>query len=219
MPASKRGPAGWAIARDWANRDSFQLCTLAVSLPYSSLERDFCRRRQTPRKRREDNISAQRPEIGDHHAREMAVGAQFGRVQASAKVSARARSLLISYAAGEPRYASRNCVTSSSGLIHRGSPPSSSSERDFCRRRLAREKGPEDDVSAQRPEIGDHHTREMAAKTAFLLASYQLRVSGDWVVADAVGAKPVSGRNFPANRTKIPCSLGRHVRNEGDCSA
>ena len=139
MPASKRGPAGWAIARDWANRDSFQLCTLAVSLPYSSLERDFCRRRQTPRKRREDNISAQRPEIGDHHAREMAVGAQFGRVQASAKVSARARSLLISYAAGEPRYASRICVTSSSSLIHRASPPSSSSERDFCRRRLARQ--------------------------------------------------------------------------------
>ena len=60
--------------------------------------------------------------------------------------------------------------------------PSSSLERDFCRRRLARQKGPEGDVSAQRPEIGDHHTREMAAKTAFLLASYQLRVSEDWVV-------------------------------------
>jgi hypothetical protein len=58
-------------------------------------------------------------------------------------------------------------------------------ERDFCRRRLAREKGPEDDVSAQRPEIGDHHVREMAAKTAFLLTSCQLRVSEDWVVADA----------------------------------
>ena len=28
--------------------------------------------------------------------------------------------------------------------------------------------------------------REMAAKMAFLLASYQLRVSEDWVVADAV---------------------------------
>jgi hypothetical protein len=51
-------------------------------------------------------------------------------------------------------------------------PPSSSLERDFCRRRLARQKGPEDDVSAQGPEIGDHHTREMAAKTAFLLAGY-----------------------------------------------
>ena len=41
------------------------------------------------------------------------VGAQFGRVQASAKVSARARALLISYAAGEARHASRICVTSS----------------------------------------------------------------------------------------------------------
>jgi hypothetical protein len=29
----------------------------------------------------------------------------------------------------------------------------SSLERDFCRRRLARQKGPEGDVSAQRPEI------------------------------------------------------------------
>src|SRR6516225_7033072 len=54
----------------------------------------------------------------------------------------------------------------------------SSLERDFCRRRLARQKGPEDDVSAERPEIGDHHTREMAAKTAFLLAVNLLRVSG-----------------------------------------
>jgi hypothetical protein len=63
--------------------------------------------------------------------------------------------------------------------------PCSSLERDFCRRRLARQKGPEDGVSAQRPEIGDHHKRKMAAKTAFLLASYQLLVSGDWVVADA----------------------------------
>ena len=53
----------------------------------------------------------------------------------------------------------------------RASPPSSSLERDFCRRRLAHKKGPEDDVSGQRPEIGDHHTRETAAKTAFLLAS------------------------------------------------
>ena len=60
--------------------------------------------------------------------------------------------------------------------------PYSSLERDFCRRRLARQKGPEDDVSAQRPAIGGHHMREMAAKRAFLLASYQLRVSEDWVV-------------------------------------
>jgi hypothetical protein len=63
--------------------------------------------------------------------------------------------------------------------IAAASPPSPSLERDFRRRRLARQKGPEDDVSAQRPEIGDHHTREMAAKTAFLLANYQLRVSTD----------------------------------------
>ena len=56
--------------------------------------------------------------------------------------------------------------------------PYSSLERDFCRRRLARQKEPEGDVSAQSPEIGDHHTREMATKTAFLLASYQLRAPG-----------------------------------------
>ena len=45
-------------------------------------------------------------------------------------------------------------------------------------------KGPEVDVSAQRPEIGDHHAREIAAKTAFLVASCQLRVSEDWVVGE-----------------------------------
>ena len=50
-------------------------------------------------------------------------------------------------------------------------------------------RGPEDDVSAQRPEIGDHHSREMAAEMAFLLASYQLRVSEDWVVV-APGLEP-----------------------------
>ena len=43
----------------------------------------------------------------------------------------------------------------------------------------APKRGSEDGVSAQRPEIGDHDTRVMAAKTAFLLASYQLRVSMD----------------------------------------
>ena len=53
-------------------------------------------------------------------------------------------------------------------------------------------KGPEADVSKQRPEIGDHDARGMAAKTAFLLASYQLRVSEDWVVADAVERNRVS---------------------------
>jgi len=62
----------------------------------------------------------------------------------------------------------------------------SSLERDFCRRRQTRKKGARGDVSKQRPEIGDHDAREMAAKTAFLLASYQLQVSEDWVVADAV---------------------------------
>jgi hypothetical protein len=35
----------------------------------------------------------------------------------------------------------------------------------------------------------------MAAKMAFLLASYQLRVSGDWVVADAVACELVSRGN------------------------
>jgi len=62
-------------------------------------------------------------------------------------------------------------------------------ERDFCRRRLARRKRLKDDISAQRPEIRDHHTREMAAKTTFLLVSYQLRVSEDWVVG-APGLEP-----------------------------
>jgi hypothetical protein len=64
-------------------------------------------------------------------------------------------------------------------------------ERNFCRRRLARQKGPEGDVSVQRLEIGDHHTREMAAKTAFLFANYLLRVSEDWVVG-ATGMEPVT---------------------------
>jgi hypothetical protein len=32
-------------------------------------------------------------------------------------------------------------------------------ERDFCRRRLARRKRLKDDISAQRPEIGDHLAR------------------------------------------------------------
>jgi hypothetical protein len=37
-------------------------------------------------------------------------------------------------------------------------------------------------MSPRRAEIGDHHARELAAKPAFLVASYQLRVSEDWVV-------------------------------------
>jgi hypothetical protein len=68
-------------------------------------------------------------------------------------------------------------------------PPSLSCRAEFGTGFLPPEtgvpKGPEVDISAQRAEIGDHHTREMAAKTAFLFASYQLRVSEDWVVADA----------------------------------
>jgi hypothetical protein len=36
--------------------------TLAINLPYASLERDFCRRRQTRQKGPEVDISAQRPE-------------------------------------------------------------------------------------------------------------------------------------------------------------
>jgi len=79
--------------------------------------------------------------------------------------------------------------------------PYSSLERDFCRRRLARQKGPEGDVFAQRPEIRDHYTRELAAKTVFLLASCQLRVSEDWVVETRwieTGCPPLSLSNeFP----------------------
>ena len=75
----------------------------------------------------------------------------------------------------------------------------SSLERDFCRQRQTRQKGPQDEISAQRSEIRHHHTREMAAKAAFLLASCQLRVSEDWVVADAVRGEPVSEPKFPVS--------------------
>ena len=51
------------------------------------------------------------------------------------------------------------------------------------------QKGARGDVSKQRPEIGDHDAREMAAKTAVVLASCQLRVSEDWVVG-APGLEP-----------------------------
>jgi hypothetical protein len=64
--------------------------------------------------------------------------------------------------------------------------PNSSLERDFRHRRQAPRKRPEDNISEQRPELGDYRALEMAAKTAFLLASCQLRVSQDWVVAEAV---------------------------------
>jgi len=110
-------------------------------------------------------------------------------------------------------------------LDRRASPPSSSLERDFCPRRLARRKGPEDDVSAQRPEIGDHHTREMAAKRAFLLASCQLRVSEDWVVADAVGCERVSKANnreffeyFDPKQVSAELMAVRHSKFESDPS-
>jgi hypothetical protein len=49
----------------------------AISLPYSSLERDFWRQRQPPRMRPEDDISEQRPEFGDYRAREMAAETAF----------------------------------------------------------------------------------------------------------------------------------------------
>jgi hypothetical protein len=62
-------------------------------------------------------------------------------------------------------------------------------ERDFYRRRQTRKKGTRGDVSKQRPEIGDHDAREMAAKKAFLLAGYQSHVSEDWVVG-APGLEP-----------------------------
>jgi hypothetical protein len=63
-------------------------------------------------------------------------------------------------------------------------PPTCRQERDFCRRRLARRKRLRDDISAQRPEIGDHRAREMAAKAAFSLADLDAWVS-DWVVRAA----------------------------------
>ena len=47
-------------------------------------------------------------------------------------------------------------------------------ERDFARRRLTRQKELEDDIAAQRPEIGDHHAREMTAKAAFVLAGLNI---------------------------------------------
>jgi len=47
-------------------------------------------------------------------------------------------------------------------------------ERDFARRRLTREKEPEDDIAAQRPEIGDRHAQEMAAKAGFVLAGLNI---------------------------------------------
>jgi hypothetical protein len=75
--------------------------------------------------------------------------------------------------------------------------PYSSLERDFCRRRQAPQKGPEVDVSAQRPEIGDYHAREMAAKAAFLAASYQLRVLEAASLSGYLIAWPRRARQHP----------------------
>jgi hypothetical protein len=58
-------------------------------------------------------------------------------------------------------------------------------ERDFCRRRLARRKRLRDDISAPRPEIGDHHAREMAAKTAFSPTDLDA-----WVSVDCSNLRP-----------------------------
>ena len=48
-------------------------------------------------------------------------------------------------------------------------------ERDLCRRRRTRQKTPEDDISAQRPEIGDHHVlaRSSSARHGLLLLRRQ----------------------------------------------
>jgi hypothetical protein len=53
------------------------------------------------------------------------------------------------------------------------------------------QKGAGDDVSKQRPEIGDRHSREMAAKAAFSFGDLDAWVSGDWVVG-APGLGPVN---------------------------
>ena len=77
-------------------------------------------------------------------------------------------------------------------------------------------KGPDDDVSVQRPEIGDHDAREMAAKAAFLLVSYLLRVSQDWVVG-TTGIEPVtptmSTQCVGGNYSRIPNNRRPNVRN------
>jgi hypothetical protein len=62
---------------DWAGSQPLLAPrTLAISLPYSSLERDFCRRRQTCQKGPEDDISL---------ARGCAVGAQHSQSPVDAK--------------------------------------------------------------------------------------------------------------------------------------
>ena len=65
----------------------------------------------------------------------------------------------------------------------------------------------------------------MAAKTAFLLASYQLRVSEDWVVADAVRCERVSKANnreffeyFDQKQVSAELMAVRHSKFESDPS-
>ena len=67
--------------------------------------------------------------------------------------------------------------------------PYLSLERDFRRRRQPPRKQPEDDISERGPEFGDYRAREMAAKTAFVLAGFNIQVSEDWVVG-APGLEP-----------------------------
>jgi len=65
----------------------------------------------------------------------------------------------------------------------------------------------------------------MAAKRAFLLASCQLRVSEDWVVADAVGCERVSKANnreffeyFDPKQVSAELMAVRHSKFESDPS-
>jgi hypothetical protein len=71
-----------------------------------------------------------------------------------------------------------------------------------------------------RPEIGDHDAQEMATKTAFLL-----RVSEDWVVADAFGCERVSKTNnreffeyFDQKQAPDELMAVRHSKFESDPS-
>ena len=65
----------------------------------------------------------------------------------------------------------------------------------------------------------------MAIKTAFLLAGNLLRVSGDWVVADAVGCERVSKANnreffeyFGPKQASAELMAVRHSKFESDSS-
>jgi hypothetical protein len=83
-----------------------------------------------------------------------------------------------------------NCGFRKTGWwVHRTTPALFEFGTGFLPLETDAQKGARGDVSKQRPEIGDHDAREMAAKMAFLLASCQLRVSEDWVVG-APGLEP-----------------------------